>query len=117
MQAHLQIVGGDPYAQEQVKEIVQRQANVDNRLRQMSQHVQAEQEQQRAQQLEELRNPKPSVKDTEIILTEQAKRASIAEATKVDIELRRERHAEEMRILASGAGLKNGLEILGSAET
>jgi lysozyme family protein len=78
----------------------QRWANLTNWLRQTGQKLEAEQQKQQAAQMEEMRNPRPKVKDAEVMLTEKLRRD--LEAQKAEAEERRaeEKHLAEMRRLA-----------------
>ena len=113
-QAHLAALAADPNAAAQFKDLRRRWADLTNSNRQLAQHIQAKKDQEQARALEELRNPRISVKDQETMLTEKAKRESIAATTALDIELRKQKHDEEMKMLRSGAITKAQLDILKS---
>lgn len=113
---HLNELSKDEIEHEAFKDFSRRWANIDNRLRQMSQHVMAQQEKAAQLAEEEKRNPKPSVKDMETILTEQAKRAAIAEESKMKAEQATIEHEARMRVLASGSTLEQSLKTLKAAE-
>lgn len=71
---HLQLLARDPMAEEIFKDVQRRWANLENTLRQLRQHLEAEREAEAQRKLEELRYPQPSVKDIEAAKTEQLKR-------------------------------------------
>lgn len=112
---HLNLLQLDATAVVEFKDLMRRWADIDNTLRQMSQHVEAEMAKQQAQQLEELRNPKPSVKDQETILTEQMKRDAIAAESQLKMDLMNQRHAKEMEMLSRSGNVKDTMAMLAAA--
>lgn len=82
---HLEMIATDELAQDIYKDQVRRWSNVENRLRQLGQHLEAKRAAEREQQLEELRNPRPSVKDLEAAATEEVKRQNLIRETDAKI--------------------------------
>lgn len=82
---HLEMVASDPLSQAEAKDLQRRWADIVNTLRQLAQKLEAKRQRQQQEQLEELRNPRPSVKDQEIALTEELKRQSIVRETDAKI--------------------------------
>lgn len=113
---HLAALLADPFAQFEAKDMARRWADAQNRARQIAQHLEAEQQQQQAHQLEELRNPKPSVKEQETILTEQVKRQAIAEEKAAKMQQEAEFHALRMAMLKSGELTKQQAARMAEAE-
>jgi len=99
---HLQQLLADPLAKDMAKDLTRRWANLQNRIRQLTQQIEAKRERENAQQLEELRNPKPSVKDMETILTEQVKRVAALEKGKLEMVHAVEIHDLKKQLLQSG---------------
>lgn len=110
--AHLQALALDPLAANESKDLNRRWADLTNRLRQLAQHIEAQKAKEQARQLQELRNPQPSVKDRETILTERMKREAIAAESSVKIQQEKERHEAQMEMLRTGAITKQQLDIL-----
>ena len=82
---HLEMVMSDPLSQAEAKDLQRRWADVTNTLRQLAQKLEAKRQRAQEEQLEELRNPRPSVKDQEVALTEEMKRQSIIRETEAKI--------------------------------
>jgi hypothetical protein len=99
---HLQRLLADPLAQPQAKDLTRRWANLQNRIRQLGQQIEAKREKDKAAQLEELRNPQPSVKDRETVMTEQVKRAAAIEKAKLEMQFAEDLHNTKKRMLLSG---------------
>ena len=113
-EGHLAALAADPFAVNELKDLRRRWADLTNSNRQLAQHIQAKKQQEQARAIEEMRNPRPSVKDQETMLTEKAKRQAIAEETALNIQLRKEKHAAELEMLRSGAITKTQLDIINS---
>src|SRR5690606_33154704 len=62
---HLEMLASDPLAEAESEDLQRRWADVTNTLRQLSQRLEAKRQAEQEQQLEEMRNPRPSVKDQE----------------------------------------------------
>lgn len=101
-ETHLQMLGSDKFSADAWKDLNRRWADLRNKQDHVRQRMEAEAMQQQQAQLEELKNPRPSVKDQETALTEELKRQGIRE----DNELRRQKHEVEIAIMKSGASLK-----------
>lgn len=82
---HLQMIASDELSQDIYKDQVRRWSNVENRLRQLGQHLEAKRAAERERQLEELRNPAPSVKDLAAAETERLKQEAILRETETKI--------------------------------
>lgn len=82
---HLEMVASDPLGEAEAKDLQRRWADILNSLRQLAQQLEAKRERERQEQLEELRNPRPSVKDQEAAMTEEVKRQSILRETDAKI--------------------------------
>jgi len=82
---HLEMIATDELSQDIYKDLVRRWSNVENRLRQLGQHLEARRAAEREQQLKELREPKPSVKDIETTKTEELKRSQVVRETDAKI--------------------------------
>lgn len=97
---HLDQLRHDVLSAGAFKSFNQRWANLTNWLRQTGQKLEAEQQKQQEAQMEEMRNPRPKVKDAEVMLTEKLRRD--LELQKAEAEERRaeEKHIAEMRRIA-----------------
>ena len=84
---HLEMVASDPLSQAETKDLQRRWADVTNTLRQLSQQLEAKRQRMQEEQLEELRNPRPSVKDQEVAITEEIKRQSLIRETEAKISI------------------------------
>lgn len=84
---HLEMVMSDPLSQAEAKDLQRRWADVTNSLRQLAQKLEAKRQRAQEEQLEELRNPRPSVKDQEVALTEEVKRQSLLRETEAKISI------------------------------
>ena len=84
---HLEMVASDPLSQAETKDLQRRWADVTNTLRQLSQQLEAKRQRLQEEQLEELRNPRPSVKDQEVAITEEIKRQSLLRETEAKISI------------------------------
>lgn len=84
---HLEMVASDPLSQAETKDLQRRWADVTNTLRQLSQQLEAKRQRMQEEQLEELRNPRPSVKDQEVAITEEIKRQSLLRETEAKISI------------------------------
>jgi hypothetical protein len=84
---HLEMVASDPLSQAEAKDLQRRWADITNSLRQLAQKLEAKRQRQQEEQLEEIRNPRPSVKDQEVALTEEVKRQSILRETETKISI------------------------------
>ncbi len=104
----------DPLIETVVKEVARRWADLNNRQRQLGQHLKAQGEKAPRQQLEELRNPPPNVKDTETRMTEEIKCRLAEEGHRREMELLSERHDLEMRMLAQGKAVEQQGRLLES---
>jgi hypothetical protein len=94
---HLAELAQDMNSRELFKDFNQRWANVANWLRQVGQQLAAENERLQAEQMEEMRNPKPKVKDQELMMTEQLRR-DLMEQAEVKAEERKQKlHEAEMQ--------------------
>lgn len=113
-QQHLALAQEDPLLEAVIKDVARRWADLNNRQRQMGQHLQAEAEKAQRQQMEELRNPRPSVKDTEVRMTEEIKRSLAQERHRREMELLEQRHDLEMRMLAQGKAVEQQGKLLSS---
>jgi hypothetical protein len=82
---HLEMVASDPLSQAETKDLQRRWADITNSLRQLAQKLEAKRQRQQEEQLEEIRHPRPSVKDQEVALTEEVKRQSILRETETKI--------------------------------
>jgi hypothetical protein len=67
--------------------------------------------------IEELKNPKPSVKEQEIALTEQVKRESILAETRLKNQLAVEKHQKEMDVLVRASTVREGIQMLKAANS
>lgn len=77
MNGHMAFLEADPLSEEIFQDMQRRIANVDNRLRQLGQHLEAKRKAEQEQQLQQLRQPRLSVEEQERMLTERAKRDAI----------------------------------------
>jgi hypothetical protein len=85
MGPHLEMVASDPLSQAEAKDLQRRWADITNSLRQLAQKLEAKRQRMQEEQMEELRNPRPSVKDQETALTEEVKRQSLLRETEAKI--------------------------------
>ena len=111
---HLAALLSDPFAQLEAKDLTRRWADLQNVIRQLSQQLAEKRERQQAEQLEELRNPQPTVKERETIMTEQMKRAAVMEEAQMRMRQMAELHALKMRMLKSGQLSKQQVDFLNS---
>ena len=98
--AHLEELSVDSNSQAEYKDFNQRWANLTNWLRQTGQKLAAENERKQAEQMEEMRNPKPKVKDAEIMMTEKLKRELAIEESNDRRAQAKEMHAATMQQMA-----------------
>lgn len=84
---HIEMVMSDPLSEAEGKDLQRRWADVTNSLRQLAQQLEAKRQKMQEQQLDELRNPRPSVKDQEAAMTEEIKRQSILRETEAKISI------------------------------
>ncbi|MES2470605.1 MAG: hypothetical protein V4675_25145 [Verrucomicrobiota bacterium] len=106
VQQHLVLAAQDPLIEAVVKDVARRWADLNNRQRQLGQHLKAEQEKSQREQIEEMRTPRPNVKDTETRMTQEIVRSLAMERHKREMELLEQRHELEMRMLAQGKAVE-----------
>lgn len=84
---HLEMLASDPLSENESQDLQRRWADIQNTLRQLGQQLEAKRRAEQEQQLEEIRNPRPSVKDMEVAATEELKRENIRRETDAKIEI------------------------------
>jgi len=97
MTQHLELMAGDEHFREPFKDLERRWANLANWQRQAQQRLGAETQKKQAEEMEELRNPRPKVKDAEVAMTEQLKRDLAMRESEQRMKLEAERHGLEVK--------------------
>jgi hypothetical protein len=94
---HLEWLAQDQNSVAEFKEFNQRWARLVNWLRQMGQHLEAKQAQAQEQELQNLRQPEPSVKEKEVMLTENLRRQLALSEAEAEERRKEEKHRAELR--------------------
>lgn len=98
MAGHLESLSMDQHLQEPFKVFRQRWAELTNWARQTEQKLSAEQKRKQAEELENLRNPRPSVKDAEVMETERLRRQIMMEEAAMRKEFEQQRHEVDLKM-------------------
>jgi len=109
---HLQALSQDPLSEPVFRDANNRWAAIDNLIKRLQQMLGDKREAERQAQLEELRNPRPSVKDQEAALTEDLRRrlAEAESAARIDT-MKRETEAK-IALTAADADFRREMERL-----
>lgn len=101
---HLSAFSQDEKSVNEFRAFMQRWAVLENEIRKLQQHLAEQQQAQQQKQLEEMRNPRPSVKDQETSMTEEIKRQSLLRETDAKIAImERESELRTKQMLTEGA--------------
>lgn len=104
---HLQPMALDPFSVEIFKDLQRRWSNVENTIRQLEQQLGAQRESEQQRQLEELRNPAPSVKDIEVSKTEELKRETIQAESDAKIKVMENESKAKVDSIAKTAAMQS----------
>jgi hypothetical protein len=95
---HLEALAQDEFFTEEFRDLTNRWGRVENKLRQLGQQLEAKREAERQKQLEELRNPRPSVKDIEVAKTEEVKRQTMLSKNEAEIDAMQRKADAEIEV-------------------
>lgn len=100
---HMAGLASDQLAQDVWDDVRQRWASLINSERQMTQQLEAQREEQQQQQLEELKNPQPSVKEREAAMTEELKRTVMANKAQTELDMLKQKTQAEILVMKAQA--------------